>query len=43
MLEKVFAALRETAPFMPTDEVLHYRMAAAEQLLNHDPTTITGR
>ncbi len=41
-LEKVFAALRETAPFMPVDDVLHYRMAAAEQLLNQDPAAITG-
>jgi histidine ammonia-lyase len=37
LLEKVFQSVREVAPFMAADEVLHYRMAAVEQLLNSDP------
>lgn len=36
-LERVFSAVREVAAYMPEDEVLHYRMAAVEQLLNTDP------
>jgi len=39
-LEKIFDALRTTAPFMPADEVLHYRLTAAEKLLNQDPHQI---
>jgi len=41
-LERVFDALREVAPFMGSDEVLHYRMAAAEKLLETDPSIFTG-
>ncbi|MBX2905220.1 MAG: histidine ammonia-lyase [Taibaiella sp.] len=36
-LERVFAAVRDVAAYMPEDDVLHYRMAAVEQLLNTDP------
>lgn len=39
-LEKVYAALRKVAAFMPADDVLHYRMVAAEQLLNTHPNDI---
>jgi histidine ammonia-lyase len=39
-LEKVYAALRKVAAFMPVDDVLHYRMVAAEQLLNTHPNDI---
>ncbi len=36
-LERVFAAVREVAAYMPEDDVLHYRMTAVEHLLNTDP------
>ena len=42
VLENVFAKLREVAPFMGTDDVLHYRMKAAEEFLNKDPTQLQG-
>jgi histidine ammonia-lyase len=43
VLETVFAKLREVAPFMSADEVLHYRMTAAEKMLNSDPEQLFGR
>jgi histidine ammonia-lyase len=41
-LEKIFAALRKTAPFMSSDEILHYRMTAAEKLLDTHPEDLLG-
>ena len=39
-LERIFEELRIVAPFMSKDEVLHYRMAAAEKMLEKDPTEL---
>ncbi len=41
-LEKIFDGLRKTAPFMGSDDVLHYRMKAAEQFLDNDPGQLHG-
>lgn len=41
-LEKIYEGLREVAPYMPTDDVLHYRMAAAEKFLDKDPLQLMG-
>jgi histidine ammonia-lyase len=41
-LEKIFAALRKTAPFMSSDEILHYRMTSAEKLLDTHPEDLLG-
>ncbi|MCF8450875.1 MAG: histidine ammonia-lyase [Taibaiella sp.] len=37
VLEQLLRELRQVAPFMSQDEVLHYRMAAAEKFLDKDP------
>jgi len=39
-LEAIFAQLRAVAPFMQTDEVLHYRLIAAERMLDNHPPVI---
>ncbi len=39
-LERIWSALREVAPFMKSDEVLHYRMVAAERLLDKAPSQL---
>ncbi len=36
-IERIWNQLRETASFMATDEVLHYRMKAAERFLDQNP------
>ncbi len=41
-LEKIYNGLREVAPYMPTDDVLHYRMAASEKFLDKDPLQLMG-
>jgi histidine ammonia-lyase len=41
-LENVFAGLRAVAPFMGEDDVLHYRMKAAEAFLEKDPAKLLG-
>lgn len=39
-LEAIVAQLRAVAPFMERDEVLHYRLMAAERMLDNKPPTI---
>jgi histidine ammonia-lyase len=39
-LEEIFTQLRAVAPFMGQDEVLHYRLMAAERMLDNNPPTI---
>jgi histidine ammonia-lyase len=41
-LEKLFTAFRASASFMPQDDILHNKMAAAEQFLNQDAAAILG-
>ncbi len=41
-LEKIYNGLREVAPFMATDDVLHYRMSAAEKYLDNSPFHLIG-
>jgi histidine ammonia-lyase len=38
-LERLHAAFRQSAAFMAADEVLHYRLVAAERFLDNDPET----
>ncbi|MES2701135.1 MAG: histidine ammonia-lyase [Bacteroidota bacterium] len=40
VLEQVYNSLRDTAAFMPVDDVLHDKLVAAEVFLNNDPPTI---
>ena len=39
-LEALFTQLRAVAPFMERDEVLHYRLMAAERMLDNHPPAI---
>lgn len=41
-LEKIYNGLREVAAYMPTDDVLHYRLLAAERYLDNDPLKLAG-
>ncbi len=42
-LEQLFTEFRKDAAFMAKDEILHYRMAAAEQFLEKDPSIFLPR
>jgi histidine ammonia-lyase len=39
-LESIYNQLRAVAPFMERDEVLHYRLMAAERMLDNHPPAI---
>jgi histidine ammonia-lyase len=42
-LERLHAAFRQSATFMAADEVLHYRLVAAERFLDNDPEPFMAR
>jgi histidine ammonia-lyase len=42
-IERLHAAFRQSATFMAADEVLHYRLIAAERFLDNDPETFMAR